>query len=94
MSRPKRWEGEELEKLRKLTERLTFAEIAREYGLSTSAIQMACNRNGIEGKQRNRNIRGAAIPGYQQKHAKKKGSRIQKFYADTPKPDPFARVTQ
>lgn len=60
MSRPKKWQGEELEELRRLTERLTFGEIAGIYGLSTSAIQMACNRNGISGKQRNRDLRGAA----------------------------------
>ena len=49
-----------MDKLRKMTERLTFGEIAGKLGMSTSAVQMACNRNGISGKQRNRNLRGVA----------------------------------
>lgn len=79
----RRWTKQELDKLEELTETMTFAEIAKMYGMKTSAIQMACNRHGIHGKQRNKELIGAAAPGYQRAMSEKK--------RDIPKEDPFMR---
>lgn len=79
--RAKKWTREQLNALERLTKKHTFGEIAEFYGLSRSAIQMACNRNGISGKQRNRDRRGVADPDFRE--------RIQEKEMDKPKPDPF-----
>ena len=51
MGRRKFWVGEELERLERLLETRTQAEVAEIYNVSRSAIQMACNRNGLKVKR-------------------------------------------
>lgn len=84
MSKTKtRWTKKALARLEKLTETMSFSEIAEKYGMKKSAIQMACNRGGVKGKQRNRKYSGSADAEYRRMLKEKR--------LDKAQPDPFNR---